>query len=251
MRKLLTTLTAMTFAACGGDATGPEIPTGTPDMAILSGDRQETSVEDTIPFDTEVQLMRDGKPVPNQLADWRVTMDGCGEPFVTTTESDSSGVVKNRAIAGTRAHSLIPDPGFCTMEVRWIDQSTGQAVTDTTVLYWVEPGPIVQVLGPGAAREGNSPLDIGAVAKDQHGNPTNFRADVDSVFTVLDTIYGSAGARTLRAEREGEAVVCIRSPDSLLAVGKGVSYGERMRFEVHGAQDTTNEHSEVQPEDCR
>lgn len=183
MRRLLTALILLTFAACGDGPTGTEgPPTGPPSLAILSGDRQETSVEDTIPFQAEVQLTRGGDPVPGQLADWRVTMDGCGKPFVTTTESDSSGVVKNRAIAGTRAHTRIPDPGFCTMEVRWIDQSTGEAITDTTILYRVIPGVPNELTRPAFKSGGpcdaptlhiGDSLDLSVcfTVYDQYGNP--------------------------------------------------------------------------------
>ena len=91
MRRLLTALTVLLFAACGGTPTdaGDQLPPGEVSLAIVQGDSQEVSVTDTLPFDAVTRIEKGGEPLADQLVDWRILADGCGEPFVTTTRTDS------------------------------------------------------------------------------------------------------------------------------------------------------------------
>lgn len=213
MRSLLTCgslLLVLAIAACGGGPAAPAdaAPTGVPRLAIVSGDSQTAQApKDTLPADFVVQVTRGGAPVGDQLVDWRVLEDQAGEPFVTTTRTNSDGTVHNRVIAGTRASTSPELGGPAHVQVRWIDQSTGEAIVDTTIAYTVLPA---------AASAFNDAEWTGSevparLVTDEYGNPVPFVAQIDSV--------ASASGETLTFAKPGCAPLLITVADTLVGTG--------------------------------
>lgn len=261
MRRLLTVLTALIFAACGGDPTGPggtEIPDGPLAMALVSGGGQEVTVTDTLPTDIVVRVEKGGVALPDQLVDWTVLHDNCGSPFVSTTRTDAEGQTGNRLVAGTRAWTRPDGPDVCQMEVRYAltVADTVQARVDTTVSYRVEPAEWTGgEVGHGIGTSGSSPLMLDALddhITDQYGNPALWRAEVDSFAHVASSEYGTADAKTLVADSAGSAVVCIRTDSDLVVPGLIEVGGDgSMSFTTQGHSDTTNAYGQVQRNDCQ
>lgn len=209
MRRLMTALTVLFFAACGDAPSGVDaIPDGPLQMALVSGGDQEVTVTDTLPSDIVVRVEKGGQPLADQLVDWKVLADNCGSPFVTTTRTDSSGVTGNRLVAGTRAWTH-PDVGrTCQMEVRYalVVSDTVQAQVDTTVDYLVMPGPFREVrVGAGEFYSSTDTLWIINEWVDQYGNdipPSSWRMATRDTALVeitqpdslnaLDPTYNSA-----------------------------------------------------------
>lgn len=179
------------LTACGGSggtttSTGPG-GSGSPDLAIVAGDSQRVKVTDTLPADVVVRVTRDGQPIGDQLVDWNVVEANSGEPFVTTTKTNSDGTVRNRIVAGTWAWTRPEIGGPAHVEVRWVDQSSGEALADTAISYWVLPGPLAQDTGTftPAPPCGPTPVHGGIpfVARawtDTLGNPIFYRLVSDS-----------------------------------------------------------------------
>lgn len=185
-------------AACGGSTNGPnQISTsGVPRMAIVSGDSQTVAVTDTLPNPIKVKVTRDGKPVRKQLVDWHVVEQNAGEPFVTTTQTNTDGTTQNRLTAGTWASTRSEIDGPAHLQVRWVDQNTGEAIVDTTVAYIVLPGPPDSWFWKGrkvpTVRVGDmlafaDPDVTGVHITDQYGNPISYD-QLTSTYTVSWTI---------------------------------------------------------------
>lgn len=170
------------LAACGGSTNGPTqaSTSGVPRMAIVSGDSQTVAVTDTLPNPIKVQVTRDGKPVKKQLVDWHVVEQNAGEPFVTTTQTNTDGTTQNRLTAGTWASSRTEIDGPAHLQVRWVDQNTGEAIVDTTVAFTVLPGPpddygwkgeVAPTLRAGDMFAFADPNVTGLFVIDHYGNP--------------------------------------------------------------------------------
>lgn len=147
------------LAACGGDSgTNPAPPatTGTTKLAKVSGDQQTAPVTtvlagalvarayiDTIggahTIRASVSLVpggaqRDesgdtvavliGIPLKNTLVNFVPVDPRCGRAFAGSAITDTNGVAKDRWEGGTLA-------GLCTMQVRYVDQSTGAPIVAT------------------------------------------------------------------------------------------------------------------------
>lgn len=280
-RRLSAVLLALTIA-CGGE--GPtEARPPTPTLAIVSGDSQTVAVTDTLPFDAEVQVMRGGEPVPDQLVDWRVLEDDAGEPFVSTTRTDSQGVSKNRVVAGTRAHTHPEIDGQAHIEVRWIEQSTGESIVEETIAYRVLPGAVDSWAGDGSVVGTSGSSVEYPPATDPYGNPVSQRvaasaADSFPVWRNQDTTWvhrpsaevvniagtdpATRAARTiedaLNPSETQHAAVCLRvgtaESDSLMGVAL-VTTGPNMgiRLETHWGRDdfkSDNSTRLLGPEHC-
>lgn len=199
-------LLAVALVAGCGDAGPTEAGAGAdPDRAqfsIVQGDGQDQTVTDTLPVElvAEVRDTATGEPITGHLADWRVIDDGCGAPFVTTTETDAQGQTDNEWTLGQRAHTRI-DPSRsdapCRLELRL--RVDGQSLTDTTFVAIARPGPVVGERLTGLQIQGSPPITVGMVKSrdnlesdmnarvhDQFGNPVNFRLAFDSLATVQD-----------------------------------------------------------------
>lgn len=192
------------FAACGGSTNGPnQIPTsGVPRMSIVSGDSQTVAVTDSLPNPIKVEVTRDGKPVKNQLVDWHVVEQNAGEPFVTTTKTNTDGTTQNRLTAGTWASTRAEIDGPAHLQVRWVDQNTGEAIVDRTIAFWIEPGkPVTDKADAiyGHPADSVFPLDPRYV-QDQYGNPVPFTAKDSLVASVQDSstlVYRTPGCSPL------------------------------------------------------
>lgn len=222
MRRLVTALTVLFFAACSGP-TGPDFPPDGPlDLALLAGGGQEVTVTDTLPSDILVQVTKGGVPLTDQLVDWKVLSDNCGSPFVTTTRTDSLGETGNRLVAGTRAWTRPDGPDTCQMEVRYAltVADTVQARVDTTVNYLVLPGPIMEESFDGWIFAGDTRDTIpGELAQDRYGNPGSWSLRPDCCVHISDSVPGSVGARTLVWDSAGIGKVSVVAGDSILNAG--------------------------------
>jgi hypothetical protein len=141
----------------------------------------------------------------------------CGASFVDAATPDKDGLVTTYWERGTYA-------GECRMEVRLVVD--GAPRVDTAFVVGFESGEIVRFASPGDGNSGFAPLGIGErLWADAHWNPGAWRAEVDTVFRVLGTQYGTTAARTIEPidtaiGAGGEAVVCIKTAGGVIAVGR-------------------------------
>jgi len=198
---------AAVASGCGGGPTGPTGSVGTPALAIVSGTGQRAAPSDTLPADFVVKVTRDGKPVADQLVDWHVVEEHAGDPFVTTTKTAKDGTVRNRVVAGTWAWTRPALGGPAHVEVRWVEQSTGEAIVDTTIAYWVDPGVATDALRGIGFPDRESPFDVAGdlgrpdLVTDQYGNPSLWALQADSLVAVQDSTvlaYESSGCGPIR-----------------------------------------------------
>lgn len=220
MRRLVAALTTLLLAACSGP-TGPgndTVPDGPLEMALVSGGGQEVQVTDTLPSDILARIEKGGTPLGNELVDWRVLNEGCGEPFVTTTRTDSLGRTGNRLVAGTRA-STRPEVGVCEMQIRYAlrDGDSVIAEVDTTVGYRVLPDVITTMdIGSVMLKGVGQDTVEGRFITDQYGNPGAFWVEASCCAHRAGDDPGTVGARTLVWDSAGKGELSVVAGDSVL-----------------------------------
>lgn len=217
---VVTAMLSLLWAACGG-LTGPddELPAGPLELALVSGGDQEVQVTDTLPSDIVVKVTKGDSALADQLVDWRVLSDNCGEPFVTTTRTDPAGQTGNRLVAGTRAWTRPDAPDVCALEVRYalVVSDTVQARVDTTVNYRVLPGIAVEDF-KGFAISGSSPITLPPGIHDRFDNPVPYSLEPSCCAHVQDTTSTSGAERTLVVDSAGSGLVRVIVADTVADV---------------------------------
>jgi hypothetical protein len=173
-----------------------------------------------------------------------VLEDNAGEPFVTTTRTDAAGFTRNRVIAGTRAHTHPDMDGHARMEVRWIDQTTGEAIVDSTITYLVLPGRAADGLFYEAEQSGLGSGGESGVAwelmhgdrpwvGDKYGNPVAWS------FTFPDTATFHAepapdglGNRVIVIDARGCSPLYVVAEGDTIAKGLIEDEGTLARYEI-------------------
>lgn len=210
-------LAVFAFVACGDmPSEVGSVPDGPLQMALVSGGGQEVTVTDTLPSDIVVKVTKGGQPLTDQLVDWRVLSDNCGEPFVTTTRTDSNGTTGNRLVAGTRAWTRPDGPDVCGMEVRYalVVSDTVQARVDTTVNYLVLPGVAVEDFDTYEVT-GDGSVTLPPGIHDQYDNPIPYSLEPNCCAHMRDTSFVDGDARTLVVDSAGSGIVRVMVSDTV------------------------------------
>jgi hypothetical protein len=217
-------VTLLVLMACGSP-TSPDkashpklVPTR---LDVVSGDHQTARVTDTL-RGLDIQVLSTngslsisrgssvnldvaaGIPVAGQFVTFATTPD-CGEPYTIAGQTDSTGHIKNAWTLGIVAKS-------CVMEVRAVDQVTGEPLVKSTVTATVTPDSIstytrnyknqLNVLTLGDTFDIRNVLQV-VEFKDQYGNvipATDYHfawtLTPDSVTTSPDTFEQSGNLVT-------------------------------------------------------
>ena len=133
---------AMTVAltACGSGGTEPRTPAGPLRMSIVGGDEQSDTIQALLQMPIRVRAMRGDSatgltPAAGQLVNFVVVEPDCGRPFAGSATTDAQGFAIERWELG-------PKTATCHMEVRSVDQTTGEPVVYATAAATVKPGAV-------------------------------------------------------------------------------------------------------------
>jgi hypothetical protein len=173
LRTLSRTLLAgavAALAACS-DSTGSKVGAAA-HLDVLSGNGQSAPVGTELPQALVVKVTdAKGHPVKGQVVNFVVTAGG-GHVFAGSSATNDDGVAQERWTVGTAAGA--PQ----TLEVRAVDNATGQALVFATFTATTVAGPPTQatavggdtsVVGvPGSVVEDSFAVQV----RDQYGNPT-------------------------------------------------------------------------------
>lgn len=137
---LLALVLAPALAACNGGGTEPKEPTGPLRVSVVAGDQQADTIQALLATPIRVQAVRGdsasaGRPAVGQLVNFVVVEPDCGRPFAGSATTDAQGYATERWELGTKA-------GTCHMEVRAVDQATGQPMVYATATATVQPGAV-------------------------------------------------------------------------------------------------------------
>ncbi|HET6763861.1 MAG TPA: Ig-like domain-containing protein [Longimicrobiaceae bacterium] len=162
---------ALLLALAGCDsATGANPPGPPARVDIVSGDLQaNVVVAHELPTPLVVRVLdAGGKPVPNQVVNFRVTA-GNGSVFAGASQTNSDGEARERWTLGTVAGDTQ------RVEVRAVDAATGEAKVFATFRAVARPD-VAATIGAAAATQfsgaaGAALADsVQAVVRDQYGN---------------------------------------------------------------------------------
>lgn len=139
MRRLISPF-LLAAAACGGSdgATAP-IERGPIHMQVVAGNGQSDTIGVMLATPIRVQAVRVDPatlaetPAANQLVNFVVVEEGCGRAFAGSAITDVNGNALDRWELGTTT-------GLCHMEVRTVDQLTGQPVVYASASAIIKPG---------------------------------------------------------------------------------------------------------------
>jgi hypothetical protein len=161
---------AVALAACS-DSTGSKVGPAA-HLDVLSGNSQSAPVGAELPQPLVVKVTdAKGHPVKGQVVNFVVTAGG-GHAFAGSSATNDDGIAQERWTVGTAAGA--PQ----TLEVRAVDNATGQALVFATFTATTVAGPPTQatavggdtsVVGvPGSVVEDSFAVQV----RDQYGNPT-------------------------------------------------------------------------------
>lgn len=135
---ILGTLVLVTTVACGGGGTEPPSARGPLHVSIVAGDAQSDTIDALLATPIRIRASyqaSDGSasPAAKQLVNFVVVEPNCGRPYAGSAVTDADGYAIERWQLGTK-------PGLCHMEVRSVDQQTGQPISYATASATIAPG---------------------------------------------------------------------------------------------------------------
>lgn len=132
----------LAVSACGGSDRGTEPkPSGPIRLSVVAGDAQSDTIQALLTTPIRIQAVRVNPtslattPAANQLVSFVVVEPNCGRAFAGSAITDASGNATDRWELGTKS-------GACHMEVRAVDQVTGQPVVFATATATINPGAV-------------------------------------------------------------------------------------------------------------
>jgi hypothetical protein len=197
------TLSVLLLLACGCGSSNEPDPRAAASLTVISGDAQQAEVGTDLPEPVVVKVSdANGVPVPNQLINF-VVVSGGGRVFAGAAQTNAAGEARERWTLGTVA-------GEQMIEVRAVDQSTGEPIVFARITAKAEPGPPVSL----ELSESEHQLFIGdrldlaplATVQDQYGNAVTGLA-----FTVTAAPPFETQGTTVASSVEHEGQVTIES----------------------------------------
>ncbi|HEX3160833.1 MAG TPA: hypothetical protein VHQ45_20095 [Gemmatimonadaceae bacterium] len=219
MRRLIILALALGLASCGGDPAGPA-QTGPVSFTLVNAGAPLTgTVGERLPVALEVQARRAGEPAAGQIISFVVIEPECGQPFAGAATTNAGGVAREYWELGSTV-------GTCHMEVRVVDQETGEPLVAGTFTAAVQPGvaDTVRLRGISVripAGDSVSLASLVARAVDRFGNET---AVPTITATITDGTAHVAGGYIFAGSTEGTgaAQLQVGNLSQLLSIWVGV-----------------------------